>query len=141
MRLKHLKTIAFLTMITLSASLFTSSCTNTSNKSNENDSISQEQVFEVDREFLNAYAGGNQIGADEKYMGKRFKVRGIIAEITNFYEPVVKVETEIGAVECVFSETDTKELANLSIAQTVVIDCVFRGILISARFEDCKIVK
>lgn len=121
--------------------LFTSSCINTSNKSNKNDSISQEQVFEVDREFLNAYAGANQIAADEKYIGKRFKVRGLIAEITNIYEPVVTVETEIGAVECVFDKRDTKELANLSIAQDIVIDCVFRGILISARFEDCKIVK
>jgi hypothetical protein len=101
---------------------------------------SNEPALEVNSEFLKAYMSGNQVAADEKYKDKIFLVRGMILEITNMFEPIVKVETEVGEVECVFDKSQSSELAKLSTAQQVVIECTFKGIIMSARFENSKII-
>lgn len=130
-------------LVSLVAVIFiTTSCFNGSKESNQ-EQITEtiEPALEVDRDFLQAYMSGNQVAADEKYKDKRFLVRGMVSEITNMYEPIVKVETEVGEVECVFDKSQTSELAKLSIAQEVVIDCTFKGVIMSFRFADCKIVE
>jgi hypothetical protein len=116
------------------------SCFN-GNKQNIQSSLAEstEPAFEVNREFLQAYLGGNKIAADEKYKDKRFIVKGIVSKIDNIYEPIVKVETEVGEVDCVFDKSQTSVLAKLSLAQNVEIDCTFKGIIMSARFENCKL--
>ena len=121
--------------------IISTSCLNRSNQNSQSSTIeSTEPAYEINKEFLQAYLGGNRIAADEKYKDKRFTVRGMVSEITNVYEPIVKVETEVGAVDCIFDESQTSELSKLSIAQKVEIECIFKGILTSARFESCKII-
>ncbi len=134
--------IAFVILVMNIGNIKTLFFSSNTDKNDNNYEISHnEPAFEVNKEFLQAYLSGNKIAADEKYKDKRFIVRGMVSEITNVYEPIIKVETEVGAVDCVFDKSKTSELAKLSIAQKVEIDCVFKGILISARFENCKITK
>lgn len=106
----------------------------------ENTETTYQPTYEVDRDFLNAYMSGNQASADQKYKDQKFLVKGMISSITNMYEPIVKVETEVGEVDCVFDKSQLSELANLSVAQNIEIECTFRGMFLSARFNDCKII-
>ncbi|MDO9628998.1 MAG: hypothetical protein Q7I99_03770 [Acholeplasmataceae bacterium] len=123
--------------------LLATSCVNNQRTENTQsiESNSQEPALEIDRDFLEAYLGGNKLAADKKYKDKRFFVRGMITEVTNLYEPIVKVQTELGSVECVFDKSQIDELANLTPGQRVVIDCIFSGIIMTVRFHNCKIVK
>ena len=135
------KSLYFLCLIVLIILPISCSNNKSSNADQKIESEATEPALEVDTAFLHAYMSGNQVAADEKYKGKRFMVRGMVAEITNLYEPIVKIETEVGPVECVFDKTQTSELAKLSIAQNVVIDCTFQGIIMSVRFNKCTIVE
>ena len=122
--------------------LISTSCLNGNKQNAQSSSIeSTEPAFEVNREFLQAYLGGNKIAADEKYKDKRFIVRGMVSHVENVYEPIVKVETEIDEVECIFDKSQISELAKLSLGQKVEIDCTFKGIITSVRFENCNILK
>ena len=137
-----MKTKIQISLCLIAIMLFNTSCFNNSRQNSEKqDTESNQPAYEVDTTFLHAYLGGNKVVADEKYKDKRFNVRGMVSEITNVYEPIVKVETEVGPVECVFDKSQLNELAKLSVAQKVEINCVFKGIIMSARFENSKIVE
>lgn len=131
-------------LCTIIVTLLFISCFNNSNKNSENDSnvesASTEPIFKVDTTFLHAYMSGNQVAADEKYKDKRFSIKGYITSITNMYEPIIKVETEVGGVDCVFDKSQSQELAKLSTGQNIVIEGIFKGIITSVRFDNCKII-
>ena len=132
-----------LCMIVMAILLF--SCFNNNSKNSDNssnvESASTAPVYMVDTTFLYAYMSGNQVAADEKYKEKKFSVKGSITGITNMYEPIINVETEVGPVDCAFDKSQSQEIAKLSIGQNIVIEGIFKGIILSVRFEDCKIIK
>src|ERR1035437_1944463 len=139
-----MKTKILFSVYLISIASFSTSCVNKSNQRSENaqgvESKSQESALEIDQDFIKAYMGANKLAADEKYKNKRFRVRGMTIEVTNMYEPIVKVETEVGSVFCVFDKSQIENLARLTTGQKVVIDCEFRGIVTDVRFYDCKII-
>ena len=49
------------------------------------------------------------------------------------------------AIQCItcnfYNKSQYQELAKLSTGQNIVIEGIFKGIIMSVRFEDCEIIK
>jgi hypothetical protein len=129
------KTSFFYLFITL----ITTSCTNFGNKSTEQTSAN-EPIYELDETFLKDYLG-NQVGADNKYKNKTFRIKGIITEFSNFGGPTIHVYVADvdGTALCHFEESMSDEVGKLQGGQQVVIQGVFTSMITSIDFQNCEI--
>ena len=99
----------------------------------------------VSAETLYVDYQSNAVAADLKYKGNLIKVTGEVTEIDTsiFGDPVVVFgmdEFNLSGVRATFKESESNNVANISIGQTITIIGTGDGKLVWALLEDCYIV-
>jgi len=126
-----------LTVIIISMLLI--SCVNSGKKNSEQSKVN-EPIYELNETFLKDYRS-NQVGADNKYKNKLFRIKGNITEFSNFGGPTVHVYVPDvdGTALCHFDNSKSNEVGKLQGGQKVVIEGIFTDMITSVNFQDCVI--
>ena len=88
-------------------------------------------------ELAAAYEKGNEIAADQAYKGKRLRVTGRVGSVRDgLMGPSVDLQDGVVAA---FSDDDARELADVTVGQTIVMDCTGAGKLVWVYVKDCEL--
>ncbi|MCF8118803.1 MAG: hypothetical protein K9L83_01210 [Deltaproteobacteria bacterium] len=105
----------------------------------------EDQVMEVNiRDILSAYEN-NEVGADNKYKGKKIQVTGKVGEIKkdvldNLYVTLgTGAEYELPQIQAFFADSMNNELGNLQKGQSLTVVGTVDGLMMNVIVNDCII--
>jgi hypothetical protein len=81
----------------------------------------------------------NEIAADQRYKGRRVRVKGPISSIGKdiLGAPYVTIGKPLQTLQCVFPRASVDYLASLSKGEFISVECVVSGKLINVILKDC----
>jgi len=119
--------------------------TNVASNSPSPTKVKIEQIMQVNiREILSAYKN-NEVGADNKYKGKRIQVTGRINSIKkdildNLYVTLgTGAQFEIPQIQAFFDDSMNNQLGQLSKGSPLTVVCRVDGLMMNVLAKDCII--